>query len=236
MTDRVPEAPTPDEYFAAAQEANQEIEQLGVERYFGGFLRGIWTPAEERVIQALEPFANIVEPTDRSTGKFGDDRTVAGIALIQGGVGGYQVARRAHQGLITAGEISRKLWGHRKEIEAQANKNEDDRLQAKHNAAGLVIDRGERGLALLGQDTQDLLEDWEMKVVADATKQRMFRVGAGVVVAAAREIHLEKLLKQLEEDSRTNKQRALKELEEGIDWDKEFAEHFGAAPEEPQQP
>lgn len=150
----------------------------------------------------------VLEPFDRTSGAALDlDFPMS--APFQFGYGYGLLATTPFFGQITAKDLL-------SQIHAPVPGGED-RLHDKHQLAAIIVEAGEQGMALIGERAADELEEIETKIIHDATKQRYFRIGAGVVFYATHTTIGAAL-----EDQKSHDLAALRATYEGLgnqDWD-----------------
>lgn len=117
----------------------------------------------------------VLEPFDRTSGAALDlDFPMS--APFQFGYGYGLLATTPFFGQITAKDLLSQIH--------DPVPGGEDRLHDKHQLAAIIVEAGEQGMALIGERAADELEEIETKIIHDATKQRYFRIGAGVVFYA----------------------------------------------------
>lgn len=202
---------THEEYLAVAQLLDEEISKTGsvdqvlasqvgnASRQFGKIVRGIG-----------EAMASI----DRTVGQADEyEVAVTNYAVLNGALAGLAIARFAYEPRVfNSGRIFDSV-----EI---ANIVNDDELQYKHELSAQFRELGWEGMKLVGDDAEEIIERWEQKLIPDVTKQSLFRIGSGIVLAAARaDFQLE-----LDEQAREDLQNFSRQVDGAadIDWDAEL--------------
>ncbi len=176
-------------------------------RYFQARMR-LGHSFKAHLNQAVE-LGYVLEPTDRTIGKPLDpDFTTS--APFQFGYG---------YGLLTTmpffGEIKPKEV--LSQIHAPVSPDEDP-LDYKHQLATIIVEAGEQGMAIIGERAADELEQIETRIIPDVTKQRYFRIGAGVVLYATHRT----ISAALEEQAKRDRSILQEALDDSPDWDAEL--------------
>lgn len=225
MSEAIPPLPGYDKYHEAAKKITPHFSvkagrvsiQIPEERLI---------PLLNGVSNTTQYFARAVEPIDRATEKVADSEFASSFALVNGAVAGALIVDQVHGKAAELLKVRKRLSDVRRELYAQAEKEGDDALDIRHIAAGYIIDYGQRGIDLAGIKTEEVLEETEIRVIADVSRQRMFRVGAGVVLMAALELHSDAYFK--------DRMETLDASLTGVNWDSELEQLLSGGNE--QQP
>lgn len=160
-----------------------------------------------KLVQLAERVGMVLEPVDRSTGTYIDDERATAKAVKYGMTFGGLVVPQLHGDLAPIDKVELNL-----PIDLEAH----DEFQLRHMISEYLIDLGCRAVSVMGLKAEEELTRVEESVVHDVTKQRMFRVGYGIVSCYAMEAHMRHNEKLAEED----RKRLSDKLEAGeIDWD-----------------
>lgn len=160
-----------------------------------------------KLVQLAERVGMVLEPVDRSTGTYVDDERVTTKAVKYGMAFGGLVVPQLHGDIAPIDKVELNL-----PIDLEAH----DEFQLRHVISEYLIDLGCRAVSMMGVKAEEELAKVEESVVHDVTKQRMFRVGYGIVSCYALEAHMRHNEILAEEDRKQLNDK----LEAGeIDWD-----------------
>ncbi|HWT39944.1 MAG TPA: hypothetical protein VN081_01550 [Dongiaceae bacterium] len=213
QSENVPPLPTPNEYAAAAHRV--EILLAGDEKALGRVLMSVVAKdtAYKHFIEEATVLAGYVEPIDRSTGDFVDPENGAAKAFHRGATAGLLVDRQVHGTLLMPRRLFSELTLGGIEMDP------DDMPQTRHLIAEAISEMGFRGLQVLGDETAEQVSAWSERFVLDVTKQRMFTIGAGVLVLLGRQQH-EAALNRFHREA----METLVASVHDVDWDYQLAE------------
>jgi len=207
----IPELPTHDEYFTAAQKIDAVLSETTIDVAYSRFLQN--KHSFKNFLQETERLAAFVEPMDRSTGEFIDSDRRSKEAFYLGATAGALLIYEAHGSALSPLRLYSNV-----ELGGIEN-NTDDEAHAHHQISEAILNMGHRGLVLMGPQTNDIIEHWSERFVKDVTKQRMFETGTGAVAKLAFNQHEILFAKQ-----ERAVMQALAQSAHDIDWDAQFAE------------
>lgn len=148
-----------------------------------------------------------VEPMDRMTETYVDEGLHTAEAVTLGAAFGGLIVPKLHGPVVVLDKIKintpKAVW------------ESEDTPDAREALSRYLSDYGRYGLEVIGERAENLLEETESRVITDVTKQRMFRVGCGIVVAAA-------LYGHVMHNQQTEREHLETQLDNGVDWDQEF--------------
>lgn len=215
MAESYKPAPLPEtkDYFNAVNAVESKISSSGKEpRAF--FLRQFnITPSAENFTSEAYQLGRLLEPIDRSTRQAVDPEYQGAHAFTLGAVAGKLVSLEAHGALVRQSEVLGAMQG------LPVNMDVNDQLELYNRASQAFRTMGEEGMKFIGEILEKHFDDWAEASVEDVTKQRNFKIGAGIVLIAGRQFHAERIRQyDLEE------MRRLAERVHDTDWDTEFME------------
>jgi len=103
-------------------------------------------------------------------------------AYKHGSLVGFDIAEMTHQGLMDYQGISNYLA-------AQLHAHFGDSGVDDHERAELLIEMGERGLRLPGDDVRERIEKWATQFTYSVDLRRMYTLGVGATIFAGNHIH-----------------------------------------------
>ncbi len=163
----------------------------------------------KRFVGLMAHVGMLIEPIDQTTKEFVDDEQKAAESVTLGSALGGLIVSKVHGSIAALDKfeinLPKKIW------------ESDGNLDARHTLAEYLSRYGNYGFVIMGDQAEDMLERTESLIVEDVTKQRMFRIGCGIVVHALFETHIRYNQRIAEED-----RRQLTEQLDGstdIDWD-----------------
>lgn len=150
----------------------------------------------------------LIEPVDQTTKQLVDNEQKTTEAVMLGSALGGLVVPKVHGSVVNLDtfeiNLPKKIW------------ESEDSPDARYMLSEYLFRYGDYGFTVMGSKAEDVLEETESLVVSDVTKQRMFRIGCGIVVHASLETHIRHNEKKAEEDRR----RLAEQLDQpdAIDW------------------
>lgn len=164
-------------------------------------------PAYKRFMGLISHVGMFIEPMDRMTKTYVDEELQTAEAVVLGAAFGGLMVPKLHGPVVVLDKIKintpKAIW------------DSEDTPDAREAMSRYLADYGRYGLEIVGERAENLLEETESQIIADVTKQRMFRLGCGIVVAATLYEHI--LYNQQKEQEYLEKQ-----LDDGINWDQEL--------------
>ena len=134
-------------------------------------------------MQRARQWGSVIESVDRSTGVV-DGRLTTTEAFVFGSAAGLAVTAHAHRGVATGTNMVHAFDSLR-----FSSEDDDDEDHYKHKIAEELVELSGLGLMAMGEEAEAIVEGWEERCVPDATKQIMFRRGAGMAAFLACRIH-----------------------------------------------
>ncbi len=154
-----------------------------VRRTFDGYGHGAVKINLGRIADILNPYDRTLE---KSMFHVPDMRRAVGL----GGTAGILLARESYKPeQVTVADIIR----HPIRIDVPP---EYDEIDQTHEAARILIERGEQGLTRIGREVTDWLEAQEDELVPKAYLRRYYRIGAGIMVISAESSFAERLARR----------------------------------------
>jgi hypothetical protein len=136
----------------------------------------------KRFLGFMAHVAMFMEPIDGTTNDYIDEEQKIAEAVTLGTAFAGLIVPELHGDTVKLDELRintpTEIW------------ESDDTPRARNMLADYLSEFGNHGLSVMGERAEDLLEDAESRIIADVTKQRLFRIGCGIVVSAARWNHL----------------------------------------------
>lgn len=192
--------PTPEEYDVAIEELVWQEHIVSPDALQGSIQRSVRDSAVFKTF--MSTFVTSIGMTLVEIDRMSESATEEGLAG----------SRTAIVGAAFGGLLVPKLHGNIAPLDSFTldlpdTYESDDALHDRHVLASKLVSYAEKGLQLAGEEAEQRIEGVESVVVLDASKQRMFRVGCGVVIRAAwaaheRYLH-EATLQQMEEQLNT---------------------------------
>lgn len=170
--------PTHEEYDAAVEELVWQEHMVSPDALQGSIQRGVRvSPAYKNF---MSTFVTSIGITLVEMDRMSESATEEGLAG----------SRIAIAGAAFGGLLVPKLHGDIAPLDSFAldlpeTYESDDALHDRHVLASKLVHYAEKGLALAGEEAEQRIEGVESVVVPDVSKQRMFRIGCGVVIRAA---------------------------------------------------
>lgn len=204
--------PQPDDYMRAI-ELTAEAEQISsgrdvlpvFERYMGQ------NQEYTEYMTAARVVGRVIEPQDRSTGRYIDPHQKIAQAVTRGVVFGRLFVPRAHDASVDLGRIVPLFPVSINEIE--------DPMERTHAIGTYFVKVGGQGVDVMSDAAVEQLDIFSCDEAPDVSTQRFFAVGCGVVAYAALRAH-----------GRFNENGLSRDLSEGKydgDWDDELAKLLG---------
>ena len=153
-----------------------------------------------------------LEPLDQTTGKIIDDEQKTAETIILGSALGGLIVPKVHGQIAPVDSLAinlpKKLW------------ESENTLDAKNMLSEYLFEYGNDGLSVIGEQAEEVLKETETLVIEDVAKQRMFRIGCGIVIHAFTETHT----RYNQEMAETDRRRLADSLDNSsdLDWDSEL--------------
>lgn len=190
MKDRQLRLPSEIEYIQAIERITNNFDTIGTVEGVKRYHDALPTSAH----QVFNTLANFVNPRDRTTGEANLQSSEVRRVMRLGSAAGLLIASFAYEPEpMTFGDV----FGGNLRIGVD---DTGDAAHDSHAAAATAIDVSAEGIRLSGDAVEEWLIDLEMQTVQDVQVQRMYRVGAGLVLYCAHQNFTERidLIKQQE--------------------------------------
>ena len=153
-----------------------------------------------------------LEPLDQTTGKIIDYEQKTVEAIVLGSALGGLVVPKVHRQIAPLDTLKinlpKRIW------------ESGNTLDAKNMLSEYLFEYGDYGLSVIGNQAEEVLEETETLVIEDVTKQRMFRIGCGIVIHAITETHT-RYNQEIAEADRRQLADSLDNSSD-LDWDSEL--------------
>lgn len=174
--------PTPIEYDTAVEELVWQEHIVSPDAMQGSIQRGIRNSSAFKTF--MSTFVTSIGITLVEMDRMSESATEEGLAgarvAIAGAAFGGLLVPKLHGDLVPLDSFT---------LDLPETHETDDALQDRHVLASKLVSYAERGILLAGEEAEQRIEGVESAVVPDVSKQRMFRVGCGVVIRAAWQAH-----------------------------------------------